>query len=271
MCHGLLHQWVVALAEPRIGKRERALLRASTSLASFSRLTGGHLIIDRTSWWWRTRRTARASARLPAKQNFRVSGVDGGARCAAWFERELPRSCCRCRAPLGLVSRWRRWLRERAAASHHHGYGCNRHRRPRGWLESGADDYIRNPSSHARCWHDKSVLRRVQVPRQSSARECAWPFVLDLDTARAPASWRWQREALTASEFDLLRGFAENPNRPQSGLASGGDLPPRDGGLRPLHRPAHRAYPPHIEGDPAHPTAIRTVPRRRLHVRAAED
>ena len=40
-------------------------------------------------------------------------------------------------------------------------------------------------------------------------------------------------ETLTASEFDLLKVLAENPNRLlQRDLAAGDDGPPRDGGVR---------------------------------------
>ena len=85
-------------------------------------------------------------------------------------------------------------------------------------LESGADDYVAKPYEPrellARC---KSVLRRsahkATPPRLERVRMGA--HMLDL-SKRALHDVAGNDVAVTAGEFDLLKLFAENPNRPLS-------------------------------------------------------
>ena len=84
-------------------------------------------------------------------------------------------------------------------------------------LETGADDYIPKPFEPRELLaRIKSVLRR---DRRSRRRPPGGPRVrmgrrvLDLER-RVLTDGDGAEEALAASEFDLLRLFAENPNRP---------------------------------------------------------
>jgi DNA-binding response OmpR family regulator len=85
-------------------------------------------------------------------------------------------------------------------------------------LESGADDYVAKPYEPrellARC---KSVLRRsahkATPPRLERVR--MGQHTLDL-SKRALNDDTGNEVAVTAGEFDLLKLFAENPNRPLS-------------------------------------------------------
>ncbi len=129
-------------------------------------------------------------------------------------------------------------------------------------LESGADDYVSKPYEPrellARC---KSVLRRsankATPPRLERVR--MGRHTLDL-TKRVLQDDAGLDVAITAGEFDLLKIFAENPNRPLS----------RDWLLETT---SHRARDPFdraidlritrirrkIEPSPDKPTVIRTV------------
>ena len=129
-------------------------------------------------------------------------------------------------------------------------------------LESGADDYVAKPYEPrellARC---KSVLRRsahkATPPRIERVR--MGRHTLDL-TKRALRDDTGQDVPVTAGEFDILKIFAENPNRPLS----------RDWLLETT---SHRARDPFdraidlritrirrkIEPSPDKPTVIRTV------------
>ena len=85
-------------------------------------------------------------------------------------------------------------------------------------LESGADDYVAKPYEPrellARC---KSVLRRSVNKATPSRLERVrmGRHMLDLNR-RALHDDTGQDVAVTASEFDILKIFAENPNRPLS-------------------------------------------------------
>jgi DNA-binding response OmpR family regulator len=85
-------------------------------------------------------------------------------------------------------------------------------------LESGADDYVAKPYEPrellARC---KSVLRRSVNKSTPSRLERVrmGDFTLDL-TRRLLLDAADQDVALTSGEFDVLKIFAENPNRPLS-------------------------------------------------------
>jgi DNA-binding response OmpR family regulator len=129
-------------------------------------------------------------------------------------------------------------------------------------LESGADDYVAKPYEPrellARC---KSVLRRSVNKATPSRLERVrmGRHVLDL-SRRALHDDSGQDVAVTAGEFDILKIFAENPNRPLS----------RDWLLETT---SHRARDPFdraidlritrirrkIEPSPEKPTVIRTV------------
>jgi DNA-binding response OmpR family regulator len=125
-------------------------------------------------------------------------------------------------------------------------------------LETGADDYIAKPFEPRELLaRVKSVLRRAAGSPAEGPRVRIGRRVLDLDR-RDPADGAEER--LAASEFDLLKIFAENPNRPLM----------RDWLLEvTAHREADafdRAIDLRItrlrrkvEIDPAHPEAIRTV------------
>jgi two-component system, OmpR family, phosphate regulon response regulator OmpR len=129
-------------------------------------------------------------------------------------------------------------------------------------LESGADDYVAKPYEPrellARC---KSVLRRSSAKTTPSRLERVrmGAHLLDL-TKRELRDKDGALVAVTAGEFDILKIFAENPNRPLS----------RDWLLETT---SHRSRDPFdraidlritrirrkIEPDPSKPTVIRTV------------
>ena len=129
-------------------------------------------------------------------------------------------------------------------------------------LESGADDYVAKPYEPrellARC---KSVLRRSSAKATPARLERVRMGAHTLDlTKRELRDKEGGMVAVTAGEFDILKIFAENPNRPLS----------RDWLLETT---SHRSRDPFdraidlritrirrkIEPDPAKPTVIRTV------------
>jgi DNA-binding response OmpR family regulator len=130
-------------------------------------------------------------------------------------------------------------------------------------LEIGADDYIAKPFEPRELLaRVKSVLRRTinVAPSSAGPRIRMGCRVLDLEKRVLVDPTNNQEETLTASEFDLLKLFAEHPNKPLQ----------RDWLLETT---AHREMEPFdraidlritrlrrkIEFDPAHPNAIRTV------------
>jgi DNA-binding response OmpR family regulator len=202
------------------------------------------------------------------RQNFRVSGVEGGSGLRDLVERDPPALVLldlRLRGEDGLTLA--RWLRESgtklgiimvtaAADTVDRVVG----------LEIGADDYITKPFEPRELLaRIKSVLRRTASvattpPVAVNARRVPMGRrLLDLDK-RLLIDHDGREEALAASEFDLLKIFAENPNRPLY----------RDWLLEAT---AHREVEAFdraidlritrlrkkIEADPAHPDAIRTV------------
>jgi DNA-binding response OmpR family regulator len=201
-----------------------------------------------------------------SRQNFQVTGVDGGPRLRHLVERELPTLVL---LDVGLPGEdgfaLARWLRERSnrvgiimvtAAS-------DTVDRVVG-LETGADDYIAKPFEPRELLaRVKSVLRRAGAAAAAPAggpRVRMGRRVLDLDRRVLLDPADDAEERLSASEFDLLKVFAENPNRPLM----------RDWLLEvTAHRDAEafdRAIDLRItrlrrkiERDPAHPDAIRTV------------
>jgi DNA-binding response OmpR family regulator len=198
------------------------------------------------------------------RQSFRVSGVEGGTALRKMVERELPAVVL---IDIGLPGEdgfaLTRWLREKnsrigiimvTAAS-------DLVDRVAG-LETGADDYIAKP------YEPRELLARVKslLRRTTGALETALPRVrmgrrvLDLERRVLVDPNNGSEETLTAGEFDLLKAFAQNPNRPLM----------RDWLLEvTAHREAEafdRAIDLRItrirrkiEPDPTHPDAIRTV------------
>ena len=198
------------------------------------------------------------------KHGFRVSGARDGVDLRRLVERELPALIL---LDVGLPGEdglsLARWLRQKsfrigiimvtvASETVDRVVG----------LETGADDYIAKPfDPHELLARVKSVLRRVTGgapatgPRVRMGRR-----VLDLEKRRLVDAKDGSEQTLAASEFDLLKVFAENPNRPLS-----------RGWL--LEAVAHRETEAFdraidlritrlrrkIEIDPAHPDAIRTV------------
>ena len=199
------------------------------------------------------------------RQNFRVTGVDGGIALRKLFERELPALVL---LDVGLPDEdgftIARWLRERtprvgiimvtvASDTVDRVIG----------LEIGADDYIAKPFEPRELLaRVKSVLRRTinAAPPSAGPRVRMGCQVLDLEKRVLVDPTNNQEDPLTASEFDLLKLFAEHPNKPLQ----------RDWLLETT---AHREMEPFdraidlritrlrrkIEFDPAHPNAIRTV------------
>jgi two-component system phosphate regulon response regulator OmpR len=197
------------------------------------------------------------------RQNFRVSALPDGAALRRLVERDLPTLVM---LDVGLPGEdgfaLARWLRERSgrvgiimvtAAG-------DTVDRVVG-LESGADDYIAKPFEPRELLaRVKSVLRRATGTPAEGPRVRIGRRVLDLDRHVLIDPADGAEESLAASEFDLLKVFAENPNRPLM----------RDWLLEvTAHREADtfdRAIDLRItrlrrkvEADPAHPEAIRTV------------
>src|SRR3954462_233011 len=200
------------------------------------------------------------------KQNFRVSSADGGVALRRLVERELPALVM---LDVGLPGEdgfaLARWLRERSsrigiimvtAASETVDRVVG--------LETGADDYIAKPFEPRELLaRVKSVLRRAVgggTTPVTAARGRIGRRVLDLERRVLCAPGDDTEDKLSASEFDLLKVFAENPNRPlmrdwlleaiaqRETEAFDRSIDPRITRLRRK-----------IEVDPAHPEAIRTV------------
>ena len=199
------------------------------------------------------------------RQHFRVSGVDGGTALRRLVERELPALVL---LDIGLPGEdgfvLARWLREKSgrvgiimvtAAS-------DTVDRVVG-LETGADDYIAKPVELRELLaRVKSVLRRSTGAAivTAGSRVRMGRLVLDMEKRVLVDPGDGGEQSLTASEFDLLKLFAENPNRPLQ----------RDWLLE---NTAHREMEAFdraidlritrlrrkIEVDPAHPDALRTV------------
>jgi DNA-binding response OmpR family regulator len=198
------------------------------------------------------------------RQGYRVTGVESGTGLRRLVDRELPALVL---LDIGLPGEdgfaIARWLREKSgrvgiimvtAAG-------DTVDRVLG-LETGADDYIPKPFEPRELLaRIKSVLRRAVGGATATAgpRVRMGRRVLDLER-RILVDGDGVEEGLTASEFDLLRLFAENPNRPLA----------RDWLLETV---GHRGMEPFdraidlritrlrrkIEKDAAHPEAIRTV------------
>jgi DNA-binding response OmpR family regulator len=198
------------------------------------------------------------------KQNFRVSGAEGGGALRRIVERELPELVL---LDIGLPGEdgfaLARWLREKSgrigiimvtAAS-------DTVDRVVG-LETGADDYVGKPYEPRELLaRIKSVLRRVTgAPAAAGPRLRMGRRVLDLDKRVLVDPDNGSEETLTASEFDLLKVFAENPNRPLARdwlleVTAHREMEAFDRAIDLRITRLRRK----IEADPAHPVSIRTV------------
>jgi len=198
------------------------------------------------------------------KHNFRVSGADGGAALRRLVQRELPSLVL---LDVGLPGEdgfaLARWLRGRSgrigiimvtAAS-------DTVDRVIG-LETGADDYIAKPFEPRELLaRVKSVLRRaIHADDPTQPRVRMGRRILDLEKRVLVDPDDDSEHALTASEFDLLKVFAENPNRPLNRdwlmeVVAGREMEAFDRAIDLRITRLRRK----IEADPAHPAAIRTV------------
>ena len=199
-----------------------------------------------------------------AKHNFRVSGAEDGIGLRRLVERELPALVL---LDVGLPGEdgfaLARWLREKSARI---GIimvtvASDTVDRVVG-LETGADDYIAKPFEVRELLaRVKSVLRRVTGAAPSTGpRVRMGRRVLDLEKRVLCDAGDDREEALAASEFDLLKVFAENPNRPLNRdwlleVTAHREMAAFDRSIDLRIARLRRK----IEPDPAHPTAIRTV------------
>jgi len=199
-----------------------------------------------------------------ARQSFRVSGADGGPALRKLLERELPTLVL---LDVGLPGEdgfaLARWLRERSgrigiimvtAAT-------DTVDRVVG-LETGADDYISKPFEPRELLaRVKSVLRRTSGTAVSTGpRVRMGRRVLDLEKRVLVDPADGSEETLAASELDLLKVFAENPNRPLNRdwlleVTAHREMEAFDRAIDLRITRLRRK----IEIDPAHPDAIRTV------------
>lgn len=198
------------------------------------------------------------------RQGYRVTGVESGVGLRRLVDRDLPALVL---LDIGLPGEdgftIARWLREKS------GKVCIIMVTAAGdtidrvvGLETGADDYIPKPFDPRELLaRVKSVLRRADgaVTTVAGPRVRMGRRVLDLEK-RVLVEADGSEESLAASEFDLLRLFAENPNRPLARdwlLETVGhrdmDVFDRAIDLR-ITRLRRK-----IEKDAAHPEAIRTV------------
>jgi DNA-binding response OmpR family regulator len=198
------------------------------------------------------------------QQSFRVSGADGGTALRRLVEREMPSLVL---LDVGLPGEdgftLARWLRERSGRI---GIimvtvATDTVDRVVG-LETGADDYIAKPFEPRELLaRVRSVLRRTTgATATTGSRVRMGRRVLDLDRRALVDPADGSSEMLTASEFDLLKVFVENPNRPLQ----------RDWLLEVIAHREMEAFDRAIdlrvtrlrrklEADPGHPDVIRTV------------
>jgi two-component system phosphate regulon response regulator OmpR len=201
-----------------------------------------------------------------SRNGYRVNGLEGGPALRALVDRELPNLVM---LDVGLPGEdgfaLARWLRERsgrvgiimvtaAADTIDRVVG----------LETGADDYIAKPfEARELLARVKSVLRRAMSSGAGAAtgsRVRMGNRVLDVERRVLCNLSDGSEDKLAASEFDLLRVFAENPNRPLMRdwlleVTAHRDMEAFDRSIDLRVTRLRRK----IEPDPAHPEAIRTV------------
>jgi DNA-binding response OmpR family regulator len=199
------------------------------------------------------------------RQNFRVSGVDCGATLRKLVARERPALVL---LDVGLPDEdgfaLARWLRESSArigiimvtaASESVDRIVG--------LDSGADDYIAKPFDQRELLaRVKSVLRRATGAALATAgpRIRMGGRVLDLEKRVLVDPTNGKEDTLTASEFDLLKVFAEHPNKPLRRdwlleVTAHREMEAFDRAIDLRITRLRRK----IEVDPCHPSAIRTV------------
>jgi two-component system phosphate regulon response regulator OmpR len=138
-------------------------------------------------------------------------------------------------------------------------------------LETGADDYIAKPFEPRELLaRVKSVLRRAAGAPAEGPRIRIGRRVLDLERRVLIDPADGNEERLAVSEFDLLKIFAENPNRPlmRDWLLEVTAHREPDAFDRAIDLRIARLR-RKVEIDPTHPEAIRGA-RGRLHVRPAK-
>src|SRR5215204_6167771 len=150
-----------------------------------------------------------------SRHGFRVNGVDNGETLRRLVDRELPQLVL---LDVGLPGEdgfaLARWLREKSsrtgiimvtAASETVDRVIG--------LESGADDYIAKPFEPRELLaRVRSLLRRATAATQSPEQRIRMGRkVLDLEKRALVDPASGEEEALAATEFDLLKLFAENP------------------------------------------------------------
>jgi len=198
-----------------------------------------------------------------ARQNFRVSALGDGSAPRRLVLVELPALVM---LDVGLPGEdgfaLARWLREKsrrvgiimvtaAADTVDRVVG----------LESGADDYIAKPFEPRELLaRVKSVLRRAAGVPAEGPRVRIGRRLLDLERRVLVDPDDGNEERLAASEFDLLKIFAENPNRPlmRDWLLEVTAHREADAFDRAIDLRVTRLR-RKVEIDPAHPEAIRTV------------
>src|SRR5262245_19915372 len=199
------------------------------------------------------------------RHNYRVSALSDGAALRRLVERELPALVM---LDIGLPGEdgfaLARWLREKSGRV---GIimvtaAVDTVDRVVG-LETGADDYIAKPFEPRELLaRVKSVLRRATgaAPPTAGPRVRMGCRVLDLEKRVLVDPANGTEETLTASEFDLLKVFAEHPNKPLQRdwlleVTAHRDMEPFDRAIDLRITRLRRK----IESDPGHPDAIRTV------------
>jgi DNA-binding response OmpR family regulator len=201
-----------------------------------------------------------------SRHQFRVNGVENGAALRRLIDRELPSLVM---LDVGLPGKdgftLARWLRERSGRIGIIMVTAETDTVDRVvGLETGADDYIAKPFEPRELLaRVKSVLRRAVgsgAAPLAAARVRMGRRVLDLERRVLCTLGDDSEDKLSASEFDLLKVFAENPNRPlmrdwllEVTAHRETDAFDRSIDLR-ITRLRRK-----IEVDPAHPEAIRTV------------